>query len=327
MVEGCEHVLGVDGGASGTRCVIAHASGELLGRGTGGPSNPITVGVKAAADAITEAVNEAIENCGVWRFGVACMGIAGALRPPVLGALRSRLSTLDVKKLEIISDAVIALAGATGCRLGVVVIAGTGSIAYGESEGGETARAGGWGWRLGDEGSGNYIGSRALIAAVRSHDGRGPPTILVEKVRTALGLTDMSELVDRVYLGGMGVEDVSALAALVGEAAEEGDREASRILEDAGAELGAAALTVARKLGLSGDFIVAPIGGAFNLGLLKASFDMVVKQGAAQCCIISPRFEPAVGAALLALKELGVEVSENLLGRVEASYNFLRSNA
>ncbi|MDH5199975.1 MAG: ATPase [Candidatus Bathyarchaeota archaeon] len=327
MVEGCEHVLGVDGGASGTRCVIANASGELLARGTGGPSNPITVGVEAAADAITEAVNEAVESCGVWRFGVACMGIAGAMRPPVLGALRSRLATLDVMKLEMISDAVIALAGATGCRHGVVVIAGTGSIAYGENEGGETARAGGWGWRLGDEGSGNYIGSRALIAAVRSHDGRDPPTVLAEKVRTALGLTDMSEMIDRVYLGGMGVEDVSALAVLVGEAAEEGDGEAIRILEDAGAELGAAALTVARKLGLSGGFIVAPTGGAFNLGLLKASFDKAVKQGAAQCCIISPRFEPAVGAALLALKELGVDVCEGLLERVEASYNALRGDA
>jgi glucosamine kinase len=327
LVEGFEHVLGVDGGASGTRCVIAHASGELLGRGTGGPSNPITVGVDAAADAIKEAVNKAVKSCGVGRFGVACMGIAGAMRPPVLGALRSRLSTLDVERLEMISDAVIALAGAAGCRPGVVVIAGTGSVAYGESEGGETAKAGGWGWRLGDEGSGSYIGNRALIAAVRSHDGRGPHTILAEKVRTALGLTDMNELINRVYLGSMGVEDVSALAVLVGEAAEEGDREASKILEDAGAELGAAALTVARKLGLSGDFIVAPTGGTFNLGLLKASFDRVVKQGAAQCCIISSRFEPAVGAALLALKELGVEVGEGLLGRVEASYNSLRSDA
>lgn len=327
MVEGLEHVLGVDGGASGTRCVIAHASGDLLGKGTGGPSNPITVGVEMAADAIKDAVNGAIESCGVGRFGVACMGIAGAMRPPVLGALRSRLSTLDVERLEITSDAVIALAGATGCRPGVVVIAGTGSVAYGESEGGETARAGGWGWRLGDEGSGNYIGSRALIAAVRSYDGRGPPTILAKKVRTAFGLMDMSELINRVYLGDMGVEDVSALAVLVGEAAEEGDREASNILKDAGAELGLAALTVARKLGLSGDFIVAPTGGAFNLGLLKASFDGVVKQGAAQCCIISPRFEPAVGAALLALKGLGVEIGEGLLGRVEASYNSLGSDA
>ncbi len=170
MVEGREHVLGVDGGASGTRCVIAHASGELLGRGTGGPSNPITVGVEAAADAITEAVNEAIESCGVGRFGVACMGIAGAMRPPVLGALRSRLSTLDVERLEIISDAVIALAGATGCRPGVVVIAGTGSIAYGENEGGETARAGG-----GAGGSGTRAAATTSAAGLSSPPS-GPTT-------------------------------------------------------------------------------------------------------------------------------------------------------
>jgi len=327
LAEGGDHVLGVDGGASGTRCVIAHVSGELLGRGTGGPSNPITAGVEAAADAITGAVDEAIENCSVSSFGVAYMGIAGAMRPPILEALRNRLSTLDVEKLEIVSDAVIALAGATGCRPGVVVIAGTGSIAYGESEDGETARAGGWGWRLGDEGSGNYVGSRALIAAVRSHDGRDPPSILTEKVMKALGLTDMSELIDRVYLRGMGVEDVAALATLVGEAAEEGDGEAIRILEDAGAELGLAALTVACKLGFNGNFIVAPTGGVFNLGLLKASFNEIVKRGAAECDIISPRFEPAIGASLLALKDMGIEVNDVYLERVEASYNALMGDA
>jgi N-acetylglucosamine kinase-like BadF-type ATPase len=327
LVDGETYVLGVDGGASGTRCVIADLSGRLLARGTGGPSNPITVGVDAAASSIKGAVDEAIEDCGIRRFSLACMGVAGAVRPLVEEALRSRLSGLDVEKLNIVSDAVIALAGATGCRPGVVVISGTGSIAYGENDDGETAKAGGWGWRLGDEGSGNYIGSRALIAAVRSHDGRDPPTVLIKKVMTALGLRDMSEIIDRVYLGGMGVEDVSALAPLVGEAAEEGDEEAIRILEGAGAELGLATLTVARKLGLRGNFIVAPTGGAFNLGILKASFDEAVKQEAAKCDIVSPRFEPAVGAALLALKELGVDVDEVFLKRVEASYNALRGDA
>jgi N-acetylglucosamine kinase len=327
LVDGEIFVLGVDGGASGTRCVIADLSGRLLARGTGGPSNPITAGVDAATDSIKEAVDEAIEDCGIRRFSLACMGVAGAVRPLVEEALRSRLSDMDVEKLKIVSDAVIALTGATGCRPGVVVISGTGSIAYGENDEGETAKAGGWGWRLGDEGSGNYIGSRALIAAVRSHDGRNPPTVLTKKVMTALGLMDMSEIIERVYLGGMGVEDVSALAPLVGEAAGEGDEEAIRILEGAGAELGLAALAVARKLGLGSNFIVAPTGGAFNLGILKASFGEVVKQGAAQCDIVSPRFEPVVGAALLALKGLGVVVGEGLLERVEASYDSLQGDA
>jgi N-acetylglucosamine kinase len=327
LVDDESYVLGVDGGASGTRCVIADLSGRLLARGTGGPSNPITAGVDAAASSIKEAVDEAIEDCGIRRFSLACMGVAGAVRPLVEDALRSRLSDMDVEKLNIVSDAIIALAGATGCSPGVVVISGTGSIAYGENDEGETAKAGGWGWRLGDEGSGNNIGSRALIAAVRSHDGRDPPTVLIKKVMTALGLMDMSEIIERVYLGGMGVEDVSALAPLVGEAAGEGDEEAIRILEGAGAELGLAALAVVRKLGLRGKFIIAPTGGAFNLGILKASFSEVIKQGAAQCDIVSPRFEPAIGAALLALTGLGVDVDEVFLKRVETSYNVLRGGA
>jgi len=324
LVEDEGFVLGVDGGGSGTRCVIAHFSGRVLARGEGGPSNPLTAGFDAAADAIKEAVNEAARRCGVRRFRASCMGVAGTDRPSGREALRTRLSDLETGKLIIVSDAASALAGATGCRLGVAVVAGTGSIAYGVNERGETARAGGWGWRLGDEGSGYDIGRSAITAALRAHDGRGAPTSLAEKVRATLGLGDLNGLIDRVYMEGIGSGEVAALATIVGEAAEEGDGEAIKILERAGKELGLAAASVIRKLGLEGGFTVATTGGVFNLGEpLRSSFEVVVRRSAAGCSISPPLFEPAVGSALLALRELGVDVDEGLLERVEESYKVI----
>lgn len=324
MIDEDGYVLGVDGGGSRTRCLIAHLSGRLLASGTGGPSNPITVGVDAASNAIIEAVDEASKCCGVWRFRATCMGVAGTDRPSGREALRERLSNLSVGKLSMVSDAASALAGATGCRPGVVVVAGTGSIAYGVDENGEIARAGGWGWMLGDEGSGYNIGMRALTAALRAHDGRDPYTSLCEKVRTTLGLEDLGELIDRIYLHDMECSDVASLAKLVGEAASDSDRKAIKILEDAGIELGLAASSIIRRLGFEGRFTVALSGGVFNLSEpLRSSFEETVRQVAPECVIATPRFEPAVGSVLLALQDLGVDVDEVLLEHVESSYQAL----
>ncbi len=327
MADDERYVLGIDGGGSRTRCMIANLSGRLIARGNGGPSNPLTVGIDVAVNSILKAVDKASRRCGIRHFLAACMGVAGTDRPSGRGALRSRLSNLNIGKLRIVSDAVAALAGATGCRPGVVVVAGTGSIALGINEGGETARAGGWGWRLGDEGSGYDIGRRALTAALRAYDGRISNTSLTKKVRSALGLGDLSELIDHTYMSGMEIMDIADLSTLVGEAASEGDGEAIKILEEAGRELGIAALSVIRRLRLSGGFTIALTGGVFTLGeTLRASFEEVVRRRASECCIIQPRFEPAVGAVLLALQELGVAVDEGLLDRVEASYYALESD-
>lgn len=317
-------VLGIDGGGSGTRCVIADLAGNILARGSGGPSNPLTAGADPAAEGIQRAVREASEGCGVDAFQASVMGIAGTERQSGIKALEERLTEFDYGRLRIVSDAVVALAGATGCRPGVVVISGTGSIAFGLNEEGETMRAGGWGWRLGDEGSGYDIGHKALITSLRDLDGRGPYTSLSEKVKKSLGLRDLSELVDRVYNGDMGSREVAALVHLVREAAGEGDEAAVGIMEEAGEELGIAASAVIRRLGLRGRFPVALNYGIVNCGgALRESLERTVKRESPKCEFIELRFPPQVGAALLALQELGVELDERLLERVEASYGAL----
>ena len=282
------HVLGVDGGGSRTRCVIASMSGHILARGSGGPSNPLTAGLDGAIKGIEYSIREASRQCGINNFITSVMGIAGTERSTTLEDLVNRLALHDLGNLRIISDAQVALSGATGGRSGVVVISGTGSIAYGENEQGKTARAGGWGWKLGDEGSGYKIGNDGLIAALRDHDGRGPRTVLTEKIRNALSLNNLNEIVDLIYRVNIESEAVAELASVVGEAAREGDNEALRILEGAGKELGVAASAVIRELGLFGVFTVSLVGGVFRLGpLIRQSLESNVKKTAPDCLILA----------------------------------------
>ena len=317
------HVLGVDGGGSATRSVIISTEGEVLATAEAGPSNPITIGAERALANILEAVDEASARCGVHEFLASRLGVAGTdrskLRQELLDGMRS---TFGDK--AIVSDAASALAGGTGCRPGVVVIAGTGSIAYGENRLGETARAGGWGWRLGDEGSGYTIGLKAIMAALRAQDGRGPETVLKQKIVSHLGLGSMEDIVDWVYEPGREPRDIAYLVPLVREAEAEGDEAAALVMAEAGAKLGFVANAVIRRLGMSGEFPVSLNGGVFKQpsGYIIA-FEEVVRREASECVLIKPRMPPLLGSGLLALRALGVTIDEALLQRVEKSYRGL----
>lgn len=312
-------VLGLDGGGTGTRCVVASTDGWIVSRGEGGPSNPLTAGADEAAHAIMEAVGRASQRSGVEGFRVSVLGVAGTERERGRRALLERLPD-SLGRVVMVIDAVSALVGATGGEPGVVVISGTGSISFGVNEKGESARSGGWGWMVGDEGSGYDIGRRAITAVLKAQDGRGQPTMLTEFLCRELGLKEAAGFIDWLYYPDRDSQEIAALAPLVSEAWAQGDTVASLILMEAGVELGHTAQAVIRELGLEGDFKVAVNGGVFSLeGPLRASFEEVVRRGHPDCEVTLPRFEPAVGSALLALKELGVELDEGLLLRVERS--------
>ena len=295
----------------------------MLATGKAGPSNPITVGAERALANILEAVAEASGRCGVHEFLASRLGVAGTdrsrLKQELLDGLRGSFGDT-----AIVSDAASALAGGTGCRPGVAVIAGTGSIAYGENGLGETARAGGWGWRLGDEGSGYSIGLKAIMAALRAHDGRAPETTLKQMIVGHLGLDGVEGIVDWVYEPGREPRDIAYLVPLVREAEAAGDDAAALVMAEAGAELGLLANAVVRRLGLSGGFPVSLNGGVFKQasGYIMA-FEETVRREAPGCALIEPRMPPLLGSGLLALKSLGVTIDEALLRRVEESYGRL----
>ena len=207
----------------------------------------------------------------------------------------------------ICNDCIIALAGGVGEPVGIVAIAGTGSIAYGQNRHGERKRAGGWGYILGDEGGGYDIALRGLRAAVRSSDGRLGATVLTDLIVRHLGVRSAEDLVGVVYRRGWGAREIAALAPLVGEAADAGDAVAVGIIDSAVAELVEAVRAVMGGIFQADEgFEVVTAGGGWRIsGLLREGFAAKLAAIAPTAEVIWPRYEPAKGAGLLALRAIG----------------------
>ena len=299
-------VLGLDGGGSHTVCLVVDGEGRELGRAVAGPCNHQSVGLEAATRALAEAIASARRAANALPLLAACLGMAGLDRDEDLRLIRRMVEPLlPGIPVEVVHDSEVALAAATGGRrLGVVVIAGTGSSAVGFDAGGRRARAGGWGHSLGDEGSGYDIARRGLNAATRAYDGRAPATRLIERLVKAAGAASLEDLANRIYLEGWTVGQVAALAPAVFAAANEGDAVASEIVKGAASELALAARAVVANLGmeeLAFDLVLS--GGIFRGSpRLVELMGREVKAFAPRAAVSLPQHEPAYGAALIALQ-------------------------
>ncbi|WP_017718434.1 N-acetylglucosamine kinase [Kamptonema formosum] len=313
-------VLGIDGGGSKTVCVLMDETGKILGRGEAGASNYQTVGIETAGNSIGNAIAQAVsQETGFLEVGAICLGLAGVGRPEdikVVGGLAQQLQAradLPVRwavppaGVVICNDCIIALAGGVGEPVGIVAIAGTGSIAYGQNRRGETKRAGGWGYILGDEGGGYDIALRGLRASVRSYDGRLGATVLTDLIVCHLGVRSAEDLVGVVYRRGWGAREIAGLAPLVGEAADAGDAVAVGIIDSAAEELVEAVRAVMGGIFQEGEgFEVVTAGGAWRISdLLRERFAVSLAAIAPAAEVIWPRYEPAKGAGLLALRAIG----------------------
>jgi len=303
------YVLGIDGGGTKTIALIADSEGKILGQGAAGSTNYHSVGIKQTIAELRKASENAISSAGVKNSEIktACFGLAGVGRVTDQEILLPALRSLDIaEKLILKHDAEIALAGATECQPGVVIIAGTGAMAFGMNHEGKTDRCNGWGNILGDEGSAYYISRRALISACKAYDGRGAQTLLMDAFMKHLGLTQFTDIVKIIYNNETSTKEIASLAPLVSQAAESGDEVAISILQDAGYELALAANAVICKLAMQDDkFLVAKSGSVFNSGkVLLETFTKHIKDNSPMAEIINPRFDPAMGAVLLAIKEI-----------------------
>lgn len=298
-------VLGIDGGGSKTLALVAGPDGQVLGRGEAGPSNYQGVGLPAALAALEAAVAAALADSGRDRcdLAAACVGLAGVDRPDD----RARLAAWAARHLPgvpvtVANDAQLALAAGTPHGWGVALLCGTGSIAYGRDAGGQMARSGGWGYLLGDEGSGYAIGLAALRAVMRAHDGRGPQTALTDAVLASYHLQSPSGLVGQAYQGSAGPASIAALAALVEMAALGGDGVAGEILREAGRELARAAWAVIMRLGLTGAVPCALAGGVIVKGAALRAATLAAAAGLdIELAPVALVPEPALGAISLAL--------------------------
>jgi len=292
-------VVGIDAGGTKTVGLLADAEGRVLAEARGAGANLQTHGelqVEKVFDGVLEALT------GGSALDALCLGIAGVDRPGDEALVRGILRRLGHReRARVVNDAVIALVAGAPERFGIVILSGTGSIAYGVDRAGAVARSGGFGSLLADEGSAYWLGRATLRAAVRAADGREPDTLLRSLVLADLGVASVSELVPLVYEEpGLPKHRIAALAHLVERAASSGDPAAGRLLDRGAAELALGARAVAQRLQLQPPFPVVLAGGAFKAcpGLVTRLEAGLGLPGAE---LRHLREEPARGAVVLAL--------------------------
>ena len=318
---------GVDGGATKTLAIVVSEKKEI-GVGISGPSNYHDVGLEKAIANIRKALEQALNQIGGnLPVTSACYGLAGLDSPKDFEVVEKAVGEAELaNKNFVVHDSVIAIYGATGGNKGIIVIAGTGSVAAGLDDEGNYVRVGGWGPLLGDEGSAYMIGKEALAYALKAYDGRGEKTSLLNRVIEKFNLKQVEDIIDVFYRKGVSVTEVASLAKIVSEEALKGDRVAKMILEKAAKEIGLHIVAVYRRLGFREKIDVALIGGVFKAGdLILSPLKKYLEEKSIEVNLIKPRYPPAIGALIIAIKKtspeyLKTEILEKAKNVVERYY-------
>ena len=298
MNKRSKYILGIDGGGTKTELAIADEAGNIITKGYSGPSNWTTTPRKVTEGNIIEGIEAVLRETPNIRLELIVAGIAGVSKRED-EAKDFFLSLGFSERVIVTSDAHIALIGAVLDMEGIIVIAGTGSIGYGRRNNIET-RSGGWGYLLGDEGSAYDVGRKGIIASLKSYDGRGEKTILLDTFQEYMGPGDMEVLVKIMYQRPQDI--ISGFARYVVKGAEEKDGVALKILNDAAYELSLLGISVAKKLNYSNKdtFNIAYTGGFFNAGeIVLEPFIRNIKEVFPKCNIFKSKSSPVVGAILL----------------------------
>ena len=310
----------MDGGGSKTAVVLLNEQGQILGRGLSGSSNYHYVGVEQTKANLWAAMSEAAQEAqlSLTTIAAATWALSGVDRPAER-ELFTQMATdmLPNARIRVGNDAVAALVGGLGHHNGVVLIAGTGMIAYGENAQGEKARAAGWGPFF-DRGSAYDLVQSTLRFLSQEYDRQNDASVaLIDELVAAAQLATMHDLLGWVYDKERRVADIALLAPVVLAAAERGDLAALTAVNEGAEWLATAVEAVAHKLHYTGAFQLVLGGGMLG----KSTFYREVVVQAIQTRLpqvqaILPRADAAVGAGLMALEALGKDLRgfENLGG-------------
>jgi N-acetylglucosamine kinase-like BadF-type ATPase len=299
------HVLGIDAGGTKTVCLLANEHGDIVSRARSGGANLQSMGELRVEKVLHEVMTEALGARDVIPAAI-CVGIAGVDRPDDHAIVQGIMHRIGFKaRILIVNDALIALESGAPGQPGVVIISGTGSIAYGRNAAGQSARAGGWGYVLGDEGSGYWIGRAALRAVLRAADQRGPTTMLTPMLLDYFGVSQPQALLHQVYHHNLKPAQIGALASSVQTAFAAGDRIATGILRGAADELEGGAISVVRRLDLlDADFSFILAGGIFRaVPWLEQELGRRLPLKAPKSVTKLLDREPAEGAVTFAIQE------------------------
>ncbi|WP_396222396.1 BadF/BadG/BcrA/BcrD ATPase family protein [Gemmatimonas sp.] len=305
-------VVGVDGGGSHTRVLLADAAGTLLAR-VEGPGSALRPGAEgAAADIIKALIQDALAKVErpETRPAVCVVGVAGAGQERAAQALWSALAKHRVADdVSVQADAVIAMDDAFGDSAGVLLVAGTGSVAYSKAPDGRLERCGGWGPNVGDEGSAHWLGRRALSVVTAAQDGREPETALTGAVLTALELETLDDLIP--WAATATPATLALLAPVVAQVAGTGDLRANALISFCVEELALHVRTLARRC-FTDERAAVPValaGGLLSRGsLVRKRLEQRLKSAVPGATVRSDDVDAARGAVRRARRLLGVEV-------------------
>lgn len=322
------YILGIDCGGSSTEALLTTQEGRVLGYGQGGPANYTVNGTSGVVQSVLTAVRGSLEQSGLQlenlhqRGVVLALGVSGAGRSAEQVQIRRALESEGFAQVVVAHDAVIALLGALSGADGVVVIAGTGSVAYGVN-GGRSHRVGGWGYLLGDEGGAVWIALKALQQVMWGYDGRlTEDETLLQAAKVYFGIGEPMELIPLIYKTPLDRGLIAGFSTVIGKLAQEGHAAAQEILVDAGRQLGRLAVAALQELGLAeAKGRVGACGGVFSAGqwVLEPMAEEIRRAAPDQTLTLAD-FKPAAGAVFLAARHLGLDLPSVAAGLGESLY-------
>lgn len=301
-------IVGVDAGGSKTAAVAGDVNGHILGKATAGAANPLSVGMERAVENIITAIRNATSSIKNPEIVSLYVGTAGG-RPKVLHDLNKAIGLTRLIKIKgsklIDHDLRTALYSGLPEGDGIVLIVGTGSAAFGVNKKGEDVIVSGWNHWLGETG-GYEMGMKAIIAATRSFDGRGPKTVLEQVITEQFALKDFfAELPNTIKAPFVDSPKIASLAPFVAEAAQNGDKVAKQIIEEMIDEMDCSIKAAARRMGIKKNLKVVLVGGTFRMKIpIVKKLEKRIKVWTERVEFVFPKDEPAIAAFHLALRNL-----------------------
>jgi len=306
--------LAVDGGGTGCRAALCNRGGQILAYAQVGSCNYHSIGGEKTTEALTVLLTTLTKKQAL-RINCVVLGLAGldtkrdhtALTLIVHNALTAANITTD--NVYLCNDAMLTLKGSVGHNNGVLIAAGTGSIACGITKDGLEVRVGGWGYRVGDEGSGYSIGKAAVTHLLKSYDGREKPSGISTAILKEMSFTDEDQLVNWIYSPQFSIARIAALAPIVVRLAEEGDQQGIKMIQLTCQDLGEMALTVIRKLGLvSGELSLVLSGGVLKNALVRRQLiDLLTSTCNGLQVMIVPSYQPLCANLRYGLMMMGID--------------------
>ncbi|KAA3619835.1 MAG: hypothetical protein DWQ05_03685 [Calditrichaeota bacterium] len=316
-MEKNKYFIGIDGGGTKSSGCLINSEGNIRALGETGPTNYIQKEEPVIIERICTLVESLKEKAGISHEKPAAVvaGLSG------LGSEKPRVrikklleETKIAEKIMAVSDAATALEGAFAGEPGAILIAGTGSIAYGKNTGGEIFRAGGWGYLLGGEGAGFDIGRNGIAAALEDWDGRGEKTILRPQLEKYFKVSEINEAVPEIYVNYTTRGALAQFARFVFAAAQRGDKVAEKIVADAAKRLAEHIIALAPRLDKEKKIQLALLGNIFkSKKMLLPAMQQCWMEAACKIEVKEPLFPAEIGAVLLAQPKPGSLFMKNLI--------------